>query len=430
MEFKIREFLEKNSIIIDKPIICAVSGGVDSVVLINVLHKLGYNVILAHVNHHKRAQSELEEKAMRDLALSLNIPFELLAYYYDGNDNFHNDSHNARYNFFRGLCKKYNTNIIATAHHLDDQIETILMKLMEGSNLYGYGGISICNDDGEYKIIRPLLCLSKEDLYSYAKENSLVYFEDSSNFENDFLRNRMRHFVVPLLKKECSDLPSKCLEYSIQLKEAFQYIRKDSIKYLSEHENKIEVKSFNELDIALRKDIVSLLLENNNIRKNNNIILDIVEMLKDSSGQKSMDLEGYRLIRSYNEAYLKPYSKSELRPMSLGYKDIITYGKYMMYFSPNKPQNGEKYIKLCYNKLVFPLCVRPKEDGDFITTLIGTKKLSRVFIDNKIPKDERCNYPVILNGDNKTLWVYDLIKSKEAYEMKEAGDTYLIIKEK
>ena len=84
---------------------------------------------------------------------------------------------------------------------------------MEGSNLYGYGGIAIVNDDGEYKIIRPLLCVDKDEIYSYAKKNNLIYFEDKSNHEDDFLRNRIRHHVVPLLKKESPSVGEKFEEY-------------------------------------------------------------------------------------------------------------------------------------------------------------------------------------------------------------------------
>ena len=243
MEKIIASFLKENNLIIDKPIIVAVSGGADSVSLLYVLYKLGYEVILAHVNHHKRIESEMEEEAMRNFAKELNIPFELLEYHYDGIDNFHNDSHNARYNFFRGLCKKYHTNIIATAHHQDDQIETVLMKIMEGSNLYGYGGIAIVNDDNEYKIIRPLLCVDKEEIYSYVKKNNLVYFEDKSNHEDDFLRNRIRHHVVPLLKKESPTVGEKFEEYSIQAHEAFQFIRGLSKAYLKENKDSLIVDS-------------------------------------------------------------------------------------------------------------------------------------------------------------------------------------------
>ena len=163
---KIKEFMLKNSIDIDNIIICAISGGVDSLVMLDLLNKMGYKVVLAHVNHNKREESKIEQEAMKTLADNLGIPFEFLSYHYDGNDNFHNDAHNARYEFFKNLCKKYNTDLVSTAHHLDDQIETILIKLMEGSNLYGYGGISALVDDGEYRIIRPLLCVDKKQIYS------------------------------------------------------------------------------------------------------------------------------------------------------------------------------------------------------------------------------------------------------------------------
>ena len=276
MEKKIFKFIKDNNLIIKEPIICATSGGVDSVCLVTILHKLGYKVVLAHVNHHKRIESEIEEVAMNALATKLNIAFEVLEYHYDSLDNFHNDSHNARYNFFRSLCYKYNTDTIATAHHLDDQIETILMKIMEGSNLYGYGGISIINDDGNYRIIRPLMCVDKNELYEYAKANNLEYFEDKSNKEDDFLRNRLRHHIIPLLKNECQDINNKIYEYSIQVKEAFNYIRNDSITYLKDNDGIIYYDSFKKLDIALKKDIISLMLEKYSIRKNNNIILDLL----------------------------------------------------------------------------------------------------------------------------------------------------------
>ena len=322
----VRNFINKNNINIDSPVICAVSGGADSVVLIHILHDLGYKVILAHVNHHKRLQSELEEERMKYLAETLNVPFELLSYHYDGNDNFHNDSHNARYNFFRSLCKKYNTNIIATAHHSDDQIETVLMKILEGSNLYGYGGIAIESNDGDYKRIRPLLCVSKSDIYSYAKKMNYEYFEDSSNHEDLFLRNRIRHYVVPLLKNECCDLNNKIVEYTIQLHEAFDFIRKNSIEYLKNHNNKIEYNSFINLNIAIKKDIISYMLENYNIRKNNNIVLQILSLFNSNYGYKEISLEqDYIFVRAYDVAYITKRKNNDLEEIKININDEVIF---------------------------------------------------------------------------------------------------------
>ena len=431
MEQLVKRFIKENLISIDKPIVCAVSGGADSVALLNILHNLGYEIVLAHVNHHKRIESELEQKAMEEAAKKLEIPFELLEYHYDGNDNFHNDSHHARYKFFKEVCEKYNTNIIATAHHLDDQLETILIKLLEGSNLYGYGGISVCNDDGSYKIIRPLLCVSKVQIYEYLNKKSIEYFEDSSNKEDIYLRNRIRHKVVPLLKQESEALYEKVYEYSIQLKEAFSYIRNQSIDYLNKTNNIIELKTFNGLDIALKKDIISLLFERNNINKNYDIINNVVEFLSDENGSKSIDLSGCRLIKSYDLAYIKTEVNQIPEEVCLNLdNDIIYNDKYHIYFSNSIPKNNEKYIKLCYNDIRFPLIVRAVREGDFIEALVGRKKINRVFIDKKVPKEDRVNVPIITDNDNNILWVFDYIKSKNVYEQKEKGKIYLVCKER
>lgn len=431
MENIIKNFIKENININNNSIICAVSGGVDSVCLLNILYNLGYNVILAHVNHHKRKESEQEQIAMENLAKCLNIPFELLDYYYDGNDNFHNDSHNARYSFFKSLCNKYNTNIIATAHHLDDQIETVLIKLLEGSNLYGYGGISIVNDDGKYKIIRPLLCVNKNDLYSYAKKNSLQYFEDCSNVEDIFLRNRIRHNIVPLLNNEVDDLYSKVFQYSIQVKEAFDFIRKQSIEYLNNTNNIIDLDSFNELDIALKKDILSLLLENNNIRRSNSLIIDMLKLLKSNKGTKQIALESNnKFVRSYNIAYLKKEENKPISTLKININDVVIFSnKYKFYFSKKIPVNNAKYIKLCYNNLELPFYIRNKKAGDFISLEVGNKKVSRIFIDSKIPKDVRNKIPIITDSNDNILWVYDLCKSKDVYNQKNTGEIIFVCEE-
>ena len=425
---KVKNFIETNKLNIDNRVVCAVSGGADSVVLISILSRLGYKCILAHVNHHKRKESEEEERAMRKLAEDLNVPFELLDYHFKGNGNFHDDSHNARYDFFRAIADKYNTNIIATAHHEGDQIETILIKLMEGSNLYGYGGIALDNNDGKYRIIRPLLCVNKNEIYDFAKEEGLTYFEDSSNHKDLFLRNRLRHHVVPLLLDECPDLYDKALRYSLMMHEAFDYIREDSINYLNKHNNSIDISSFKNLRIALKKDIISLLLERFNIRRNTNIINDILELLENEAGNKELKLEGeYFLYKEYNQAYISKQNATLPTVVVLEENDSVVYNNaYRFYFSKNLPVSGAKYIKLWYNQLIFPFVIRPRKKGDTITIDNGTKKVSRVMIDKKIPKNQRDILPIITDGNGDIVWIYDILKSDSVYKQKSEGNIYLV----
>ena len=427
---KVKKFIIDNKLNIDNTIICAVSGGVDSVVLIYILKKLGYKVVLAHVNHNMREESHKEQLAMEEYAKWLDCPFELLDYHFDNKGNFEAKARSRRYQFFDDLCKKYNTRIIATAHHLDDQVETIIMKMMEGSNLYGYGGIAIEYDNSKYRVIRPLLCVNKEELYDYAKRNNLSYFEDSTNNDDDHLRNRIRHNIVPLLKNECNDIYDKISKYSIMVHEAFDFIRGISINFLDNNDNIIDINKFNNYDIAVKKDIISLLLERYDINRNNNIINDILSFLEDNNGSKLLSLEsGYNLYREYDSAYISKNDISNPEPISIDIDEVKNYNNYRIYFSKNIPLSNAKYIKLCYNNIKLPFRIRPKIDGDFIAIDSGIKKVSRVLIDRKVPKRIRGLVPIITDNDNKVLWIYNYLKSDEVYKMKKSGDLYLIVED-
>lgn len=425
---RIRQFIKSNNLNIDKPVVCAVSGGADSLALIQVLYELGYKVILAHVNHHKRIESMEEAKAMEAYAKEKNIPFELLDYHFSGNGNFHDESHNARYNFFRDVANKYNTNIIATAHHAKDQLETILIKMMEGSNLYGYGGMPISYDDGKYIVIRPILLLTKEEICEFLNSRNIKWYEDSSNSSDEFLRNRLRHHVIPLLEKECPDLYNKVIQYSNLLHESFDYIRYDSKVYLSNNDGMINIDNFKDLRIALKKDIISLMLEGYNIEKNNAIISDILDLSKSINGTKEIALkDNYFVIKEYNLIYISKKENKQFESIYLNIDDTKIYGnKYKFYFSKNMPKNNAKYIKLCYNQLELPLLIRTKNDGDFIALKDGNKKVSRVLIDRKHPKYKRGEVPIILDNNGNVLWIYNYLKSDIVYKQKDNADIYLV----
>ena len=220
-----------NSLDKKRPVVLALSGGVDSMVLFELLKNTGFNVVIAHVNHHKRAESIIEENYIRKLAQDNNLSIEVLDYIHE-KDNFQAEAHNSRYQFFYEVAIKYNATAIITAHHNIDNLETILINIIRGSNIYGYGGIKEISSYKDIKLIRPLINIEKDELYKYAKEFNITFFEDSSNARDEYLRNRIRHHVIPLLKKENPNLKESIANYSNQLHEAFSYIRGNSIKYL------------------------------------------------------------------------------------------------------------------------------------------------------------------------------------------------------
>ncbi len=428
---KVNRFITTNQLFNkNEYIICAVSGGVDSICLLDVLKKLDYKVVLAHVNHHKRPESEQEAKAMANLAKDLKIPFELLNYYADKNANFQDQARKARYAFFKDLTQKYQTRFIATAHHLNDQAETILMRIASGSNLYGYGGIAVDLELADVEIVRPLLCVTKEEIYNYAKENNLGYFEDSSNKSDDYLRNRIRHNIVPKFQELNADILNKFQEYSIQIKEAFNFIRKQSIKYLDELNNNIRVSSFNKLDIALKKDILCLLFERYNLEKNNDLINKCLLLISNAQN-KNLDLKG-DLIFSVEYDLAKITKQKQTR----SYCEFLTLdsecfilNKYHFYFSKKIPQNNANYLKLCYNNLKLPLKIRNRNSGDFIKMSYGNKKVARIMIDAKVSNTLRKEIPLVFDAEKNLLWIYNLAKSEIVTKQKANGDIFLVCEE-
>lgn len=429
---KVKKYIKDNNLIDpNEVIVIALSGGVDSMVLLNMLYQLGYKLVIAHVNHKKRLESEDEEREVKILGEKLNIPVEILHLeHIDG--NFQSEAHHKRYIFFRNVCKKHSAKTIASAHHADDNLETILLNLMSGSNLFGYAGISNSLILDDVRIIRPLLSLSKKDIKDYALKNNIVYYEDISNSQDDYTRNRLRHHIVPKLKTECPNILDKTNSYSRQLKEAFSFIRGLSENYLNLYDNTINIDEFNKLHIALQKDILCLLLERFNILRSENLINDLLNIITNNKPQLDYNL-GCNMIfkKRYNICFIESIRKKDDFFYMLNTKDdFIDDKNFNIYFTNIEPTNSANYIKLCYNDLVFPLTIRNRKDSDEIFMSYGHKKIKKLFIERKIPKEKRERIPLVVDGLGEILWVYNIAKSKKILDYKNNFNLYLIIKEK
>ena len=185
-------------------IIIGCSSGPDSMALTDMLLKIREKyslfLVLAHVNHNLRHESMEEEAFLQQYCIDNKIIFEKMMIDKYGDDNFHNEARLIRYNFFEGLVEKYNANYLMTAHHGDDLVETVLMRLVRGSNLNGYSGFKEIVDKGKYKIARPLIYYTKDELRKYVKENNVTFYDDSSNSNDKYTRNRYRKYILPFLK--------------------------------------------------------------------------------------------------------------------------------------------------------------------------------------------------------------------------------------
>ena len=196
------DFLMKNI----KPkqnIVLAISGGPDSMVMFDLFLKirdsLELSLVCAHVNHSLREESKEEYEFVKDFCKKNNVIFEGTTFE-NYSSNIESEAHNRRYKFFEELIKKYNASYLVTAHHGDDLVETILMKITRGSSLDGYVGFNKISDRDGYKIIRPLVYYTKDEILEYAKKNNIEYRLDKTNESDIYTRNRYRNHILPALK--------------------------------------------------------------------------------------------------------------------------------------------------------------------------------------------------------------------------------------
>ena len=222
-------FLNSLSLHSNDTVVVAVSGGPDSMTLLHLLLQLqkkkNINIVCAHVHHNIRVESDQEKEFVESYCKEHHIIFEYLKITEYHKTNFHQDARTIRYQFFEQLIHKYQASYLMTAHHGDDLIETILMRLVRGSSLYGYHGFSRITEMKDYTLVRPLITVTREEIMNYIGEYQIPYVTDMSNYKDDYTRNRYRKYIVPKLKEENSQVHKKFFNFSTILLECSHYVR-------------------------------------------------------------------------------------------------------------------------------------------------------------------------------------------------------------
>ncbi len=389
--------------------VIAVSTGVDSMVLLDLAIKLKLDFVVAHVNHNKRDESIKEESFIREFCKNNNIVLEVFNFKYE-NKNFQSEARDQRYNFFYNVTVKYNATTILTAHHSYDNVESVLINILRGSNLKGYSGISNSSFKG-IDILRPLLHFSKNDIYEYASSNNITYFEDSSNSENVYLRNNIRNNVLNSLFDINNNFDQKFLQYSNLLQESFSFIRDTSNKYIVN--NRVNINEYCNLHSCIQKDILNILFENYNLSSSSNLIDDCIKVILNKKSNLTYNIKNnYRLIKEYDYFYLtnELSNKVNIKMCNNEKCEIPMYG--VFYLTNKLPKIYTNYTKLCYNDIEFPLTIRTRLDGDKIIIKDGHKKVGNFFTDLKIPKEKRDKILLVCNNDNEILWIIDYYKKQ------------------
>ncbi len=406
----------------EENIVVGCSAGPDSMALLHYLiHNTKNKIICCHINHNVRKESKEEEKYLKNYCQKQNVPFEVYKIEKYGENNFENEARIKRYNFYEQTLKKYNSHYLFLAHHGDDLIETIIMKINRGSNLEGYAGIKEISKQKDYTIIRPFLSYTKEDLLDYNERNNIEYFIDKTNLDTTYTRNRIRANILPVLKNENKDIHKQFLKYSKVLLEYNTYIE----EVIKEKENSIykdnilDLNLFKKEKTFIQKNVLYHIL-NNTYQNIPNIITDnhinnILKIINSPTPNLSVDLPKNKQARkTYNKLIIKEKEKNPPLNYKVPLQEENIFGSILIKKINKTSENGNDICRLNTKNITLPLYFRNKLPGDKISLYNspGTKKVSDIFIDKKVPKEKRETYPILVDAKDKIIWIPNLKKSK------------------
>lgn len=405
-------------------IIVATSGGPDSMCLLHLVcelkSKLKLKIIVAHVNHKLRSESEEEALFVKEVSEKYKLIYEYMEILEYNDDNLENDARTKRYEFFGKLVEKYHANYLMTAHHGDDLMETILMRLTRGSSIKGYSGFKKEFAYENYTIVRPLITETKKDIQDYMDEHGYKYYIDESNFSENYTRNRYRMTVLPFLKKEDPLVHRKFLKFSEELTDVNNFLEKyikDLIDKISDKEG-IKVDELKKLDKFLLKKVIEYTLTKIYIDdlflindKHTNLIIG---MIRSSKSNNRVELPNhYQAIKSYNNYKIIKIREENEYEYSL--EDKIVLANHMVIKKvPAKEGKSNYILRLNSKDIKLPIKVRSRKDGDKISVknLNGNKKVKDIYIDEKIPREKRKDIPIVTDSNNTILWLPGVKKSK------------------
>ena len=370
-----KEYFKKHS-----KVVLALSGGLDSMFLFHLLstyqNELEIELVLTHVNHKQRSESDWEENELRKLADVAGLPIYITSFSGDFSEA---RAREFRYDFFRKIMKEVGATALVTAHHADDQVETILMRFIRGSRLRHLIGIKESQVVDDIEIIRPLLHFHKKDFLP------IFHFEDQTNRENSYFRNRIRNRYLPELEKENPRLKSALLDLGREIS--------DYQAAITELSEQTDVEDLNEL-FSYSKQTQGILLQNYlnqfpdlNLTKSQ---FDEVRQILARKSQYRYPLKnGYELIKEYQNfrvCKISPQADEKEDELVLHYQNQVTFQGYK--FSFGLPLEGESIQQIPVSRET-SIYIRHRKPGDVLTQNGHRKKLRRLFIDLKIPMEKR-----------------------------------------
>lgn len=403
----------------NEKILLGVSGGMDSVTMCELFYRCGFNFALAHCNYKLREkESDEDEIFVKNLADAYEVEFytqsfNTIQYGYDNKMSIQMAARELRYDWFERIRSEHRYSYIAVAHHRDDVMETFMINLLRGTGIAGLHGISPKNGN----IIRPLLFANRYEIDSFIKHNRLKYREDSSNKSLKYLRNKIRHTIIPLFK----EINPRIQETIFKEIERIRSVEDIFIAFVNDKRNKIVKNNGNYTTLKIKEllniiELPTVLFEFlKPFNFSPSIVKDIVRSLEGIPGKRFYSPTHF-LVKDREFLIVTPIDNKEI-PQFVINEDIspIDDGILHIKFSKIEISSGFTFPKnldiayLDFDKLKFPLTIRKWEKGDWFVPfgMTSKKKLSDFFIDKKLSIIEKEQVRVVSSGKD-IVWVIGL----------------------
>lgn len=420
-------------------ILIAVSGGLDSVVLLDLLFKTGFNISIAHCNFQLRGnESDLDEEFVRELSVKYKLKFfvricDAKEFAKTNKLSIQESARELRYEWFEQIVLENEFDKIAVAHHFDDNLETFFINFSRGSGLSGLKGIPVKNEN----IVRPLMFASRKEIEKYANENKLEFREDSSNSSDKYLRNNLRHNLLPgfveimggsneTLRKSMDYLAEDELLFEQLIQQKRQEIIKDGDGFQSLEKSKL-------LSLSPLKTWVYYLLKPFGFSRA--VTDDISASLQENNSGKAFFSSSHRLISDREELIIST-REINIKVQEFTFDQNVSELQSPLHFEISKflksdnfkIENDKKTAWFDFDKLEFPLTIRKWRTADRFKPfgMKGSKLLSDLFIDEKLSLLEKENIWLLVSG-NEIIWVIGL-RSSDRFKITSKTETiYSII---
>ncbi|SOC44830.1 tRNA lysidine(34) synthetase TilS [Ureibacillus acetophenoni] len=457
---KVHTFIDQHELIQKGDrLLIGCSGGIDSMGLLHYLmdirKKIEIEIFVAHVDHMLRGKVSLEDRIFVEnfckdngiTVFSTSIPIPKLLEEEGGNSQA--VCRRERYGYFAKVMEENSIQKLVTAHHADDQLESILMSITKTGSLSGLKGMYAMRNFTFGTIVRPFLSVTKDEIREYLESKGGTYREDSSNAKDDYTRNRFRHNIIPLMKNENIHVPKNAVQLAQQLQEDDDYLFTlakgefpQVVTKVGDDSFLLDIPSLKKEPVSLQRRIILILLNylynNSEFSNSETIVRSIQNLSNTQQGNSTVHLPNQLVAhRKYSEILFEKMEDVNIHSVKLlhfnEWNDLES--GICVYIGDASNVTKSKRLDCCLeyycssNNFKAPFCVRTRKDGDRIHLkgMESPKRLSRLFIDEKVPLKDRDHWPLLVDADDNIMAVIGIRENQNISKIQHAQDDIKIV---